>query len=178
MPAACQIDSGTREESLPDGVNRAGRAASPRHSMLRSQAGIRARENLIRRLPGRTSPSGWKPSCCRLPWWTHARLPLRGQHRHFTCFPFNPAAAYRRRAPGIRARSAGCLRMARRCELADCKPPARANVKFSAPGQSFKNRRASAPSHPAAEDARECSPRPHAVRGPDAKSLSNLPVSS
>ena len=29
MPAACQIDSGTREESLPDGVNRAGRAAFP-----------------------------------------------------------------------------------------------------------------------------------------------------
>jgi len=54
------------------------------------QAGIRAREILTRRLPMRdlrTVAGNPRAGTSRR---AHARLPLRGQHRSFTCFPFDP----------------------------------------------------------------------------------------
>ena len=47
------------------------------------QAGLRACENMVGRLPGQFAQ--WRSGP------THTRLPLRGQHRHRTCFPVSPA---------------------------------------------------------------------------------------
>jgi len=50
------------------------------------KAGIRARESWLAAFPWLLTVAYWQ---------IHTRLPLRGQHRHYTCFPFNQMALAR-----------------------------------------------------------------------------------
>jgi hypothetical protein len=91
-----------------------GHAASPRHFHHRRGPVYGLARNLdAPPSHARLAHSGWK-SRAGTPWHAHARLPLRGQHRLFTCFPIVPPRGFARGHP---VPSAAGRRLAERAPL-------------------------------------------------------------